>query len=111
MSQWYRNAWWVLIIAVCVSSLAPTNAGAADSPATSGVQIADLKEQLKDGLRARLPEEFEYVDHVVALVEDGTLPLDLVKSTFAWARKKYRYPFAYFQRGLKLRAEKLGIAI
>lgn len=111
MSRAYRNAWLVLIAFELLASSFSPPARAAESPATDGVQVADLREQLKDGLRARLPAEFEFVDHVVALVDDGTLPLELVKSTFAWARKKYHYPFPYFERGLRLRAARQGIQI
>ena len=80
----------------------------------SGIDVADLRDQLEKGLRARRPEEFRFIQHVVDLVNQGRLPLQLVKSTFQWARKKSdvkRYPYQYFERGLRLRAAKLGIEI
>lgn len=72
----------------------------------------DLKTTLEKGLKARRPEEFAFIKSVVAKVDAGLLPLDLVESTFLWARKK-RQPneFQYFRRALKVRAGKRGIAL
>ena len=72
-------------------------------------EIAGLKDQLEKGLKARRPVEFEFIEKVVEMVETEKLPLDLVRSTFQWARYKKPYPYPYFERGLKIRAEKLGI--
>jgi hypothetical protein len=75
-------------------------------------QGVSLRETLEKGLRARLPEEFEYIDRVVTLVDQGVLPLSLVLSTFKWARKQHQvYPFVYFKLGLRERAGKLGIPL
>ena len=71
-----------------------------------------LGDQLKNGLRATRPYEIAYLDRVVALVENGDLPLALVQSTFQWARRRNpSYPFPYFQFALRLRAEKIGVTI
>ena len=78
------------------------------------VEVADLKDQLENGLKARLPADFAFISKVVTLVEQDKLPLDMVKAVFQWARKKgvkNNYPFPYFQRALKIRAKKLGIVI
>ncbi len=90
-----------ITIDACVSS--GSQAMAAD--------VADLQEQLEDGLLTRLPREFAFVGRVVRLVEGRRLPLDLVMSTFQWARRKRPYPFPYFERALRTRAARLGIAI
>jgi len=77
-------------------------------------EVGDLKLQLEKGLRARRPEEFQFVTLVVTMVGNDTLPLDLVKSVFLWARKKAlttRYPFPYFERALRELASKRGIKI
>ena len=95
---------------------------AADGPgfhraATSNpvaVEVADLKDQLEKGLKARLPMDFAFISKVVMLVENDKLPLKTVKAVFQWARDKgakNNYPFPYFQRALKIRAKKLGIVI
>lgn len=78
------------------------------------VEVADLKDQLEKGLKARLPADFAFISKVVMLVEDNKLPLKTVKAVFQWARDKgakNNYPFPYFQRALKIRAKKLGIVI
>lgn len=79
---------------------------------TSNVSPPTLQEELEKGLKARRPEEFEFIARVVQMVEKKQLPLDLVKSTFLWARKRTRferYPCVFFERALRLRAAKLGI--
>jgi len=76
--------------------------GASDS-------FENMREQLKLDLKARRTVEFNYIDNVVNRVEAGTLPLSLVRSTHLWARKKKKYPFQYFQRGLLERARKIGL--
>jgi hypothetical protein len=81
---------------------------AADS---GGAIVPTLKDKLEKGLKARLPSEFAFIASVVSKVDDGTLPLSLVDSTFLWARKKSNHQFEYFQQGLTLRAQKQGIAL
>ena len=72
----------------------------------------DFKTALEKGLRARRPEEFEFIARVVARVDNGTLPRSLVDSTFLWARKRPRdRAYQYFQHGLQARAKKLGVSI
>ena len=93
-----------------------TTVGQGDTLARAPVaaEVADLKQQLEKGLRARRPEEFQFVDLVVKMVGNDTLPLALVRSTFLWAKKKAittRYPFPYFERALRVRAAKQGIKI
>jgi len=78
------------------------------------VEVADLKDQLEKGLKARRDEEFRFIATVVTMVDSKRLPLDLVQSTFLWARKKAkykRYPFPYFEQALRQRANDLGISI
>ena len=79
--------------------------------ARAQTQIADLEDQLSSGLLCRRPEEFAFVSHVVDLVEERVLPLQLVKETFQWARKKRPFPFVYFERALRLRAAAIGVTI
>lgn len=70
----------------------------------------DLETTLKNGLRVRRKSDFEYIHVIVLKVQNNELPLELVQSTFLWARKKYQfYPFPYFQRALKERAKRDGI--
>jgi hypothetical protein len=79
------------------------------APVARGKSVS-LKDQLEKGLKARRPQEFAFIARVAALVEQGKLPRKLVDSTFLWARSS-RHPFQYFERGLKVRARRLGIPL
>lgn len=70
-----------------------------------------LKKTLEAGLKARRPQECAFLARVVAKVEDGTLPRSLVESTFFWARRQGRYPYVYFEAGLRLRAKRIGVVL
>jgi hypothetical protein len=78
---------------------------------TAAEEVAPLKDQLKNGLEARRPEDRLFCDRVAQMVEESRLPVELVKGTFQWARRKKPYPFPYFERALRLRAAELGIQI
>jgi hypothetical protein len=62
-------------------------------------------------LRTAAPEEDGFIAYVLARVDAGSLPLDLVESTFLWARKKPHNKFQYFKRGLIYRAQQQGICL
>lgn len=64
---------------------------------------------MKVALRAGTPDENQFIDDVVALVDVGVLPVAMVESTFLWAKKKPRYRVQYFKRGLQVQAEAMGI--
>jgi hypothetical protein len=102
-----------LALAVLAGTLlAPIALLRGDTDPPAAVQIAELKDQLKNGLQARRPEDREFLDRVATMVENEQLPIELVKSTFQWARrKKTYYAFPYFERALILRAEQMGITI
>ncbi len=76
-----------------------------------GAKSATLKDTLERGLRARRPVEFAFLERVVTMVDQNKLPVDLVRSTFDWARDKQPYPYPYFERALKLRAAQQGIIV
>ena len=100
-------------MAVCGPTAAARQPNPSIKPSVAA-DVGDLKFQLEKGLRARRPKEFQFVDLVVKMVRNDTLPLAMVKSTFLWARKKAdstRYPFPYFERALRVRATKQGIKI
>jgi hypothetical protein len=81
------------------------------SPALGKAASTTLKQTLEAGLKARRPQEFAFLATVAAKVEDGTLPRSLVESTFFWARRQGRYPFIYFQAGLRERAKRIGVVL
>jgi hypothetical protein len=66
---------------------------------------------MKVALHTATPEEDGFITRVLAKVGDGTLSASMVESTFLWAKKKPRYRFQYFRRGLILRAKEAGITI
>lgn len=78
------------------------------SPVSSFSRTISLKQMLYKGLKARRPEEFEYLDKVVALVDSGELPVSLVQGTFFWSRQRFVYPLQYFQEALYVRAKAMG---
>jgi len=78
---------------------------------TPGVIAADLEQTLKSGLKARRPVELEFISAVVLKVKNNELPLELVHSTFLWARRQKPYQYPFFERGLRERATKLGLSV
>jgi hypothetical protein len=67
---------------------------------------------MKAALRTDTIEEGGFIDYVLDKVKKGTLPADLVDSTFQWARKKpYKHRFQYFKQALIVRAAAIGITI
>lgn len=82
-------------------------------PATEdGKAAVSLGSRLTTGLKARRPEEVEFVERVAGMVEKGQLPAKVVDSTYLWAiRRRQAYPFPSFQRALRLQADRLGITI
>lgn len=116
-------AWLLSTSSLAFAADEPDRAGAEvgsprDETAESGTTLdrtqavtIELRTMLEKGLRARRPEEFEYLAQISQMVTDGELSEKLVRSTFAWARKKRPYPFQYFQRALEVRAKRLGIRL
>jgi hypothetical protein len=83
------------------------------APATEdGKTAATLESRLKTGLKARRPEDVEFVERVAEMVRTGQLPAKVVDSTYLWAiRRRQSYPFPAFQKALRIQADRLGIAI
>jgi len=98
MSRFYLRL--LVVLALLALTLVPT--------AEAGILDPDV---MKIVLRTSTEQENGFIEYVVARVEKGTLPLDLVQSTFLWARKKPRKKFFYFQQGLILRAADRGIKL
>jgi hypothetical protein len=78
------------------------------------VGAADLVveiDMMKKILRTSTPDDDAFINRVVKQVDKGTLPADLVNSTFIWARRKSKNRFQYFKQALILRASQQGITI
>ena len=112
MSLRRTNCWGLLVFLGCLTAdWAQAQTRTHEEAGNVGVQVADLKQQLEAGLRIQRPQDFAFIDRVVVMVKNKQLPLEMVKSTFAWSRKQESYPFVYFERGLRTRAAKRGISI
>jgi hypothetical protein len=71
--------------------------------------VADLQDQLENGLRTRSPQEIQFIQRVVFYVKRGQLPLKDVYAVFKWARPKRPHPFPYFQAAMRRLALQRGI--
>lgn len=100
-----------LVLPLLLSFDRVVRAAAPRPPGQGSKTKPTLQERLEKGLKARRPEEFQFIKNVVALVEAGTLPVKLVDSSFHWARRQRRRPFQYFERALIVLAGKKGIKI
>ena len=100
----------IAMVALLFPGPALSTATAADAAVDDA--IVSLETRLKKGLQARLPRENAFVDDVVEQVNTGRLPRKLVDSTFLWAvQRGHAYPFARFERALRLQAAKLGVGL
>jgi len=105
---------WALFIGF--SGLVPARAGAEIKTDTgpTAIKVAELQDLLEKGLKARRPEEFQFIGKVVAMVKNDKLPVRIVLETFHWVRKnrpKAKSLIIYFERVLRDRAAKAGIVI
>jgi hypothetical protein len=89
----------VLIVSIVAAQHQSARAGVLDPDA------------MRAALHTATPQENGFIDRVVAMVDKGQLPLDLVQSTFLWAKKKPHRKFFYFQQAMILRAADIGITI
>lgn len=77
-------------------------------PVEAGALDPDM---MKVVLHTATPQENGFINKVVAKVDKGTLPLDMVQSTLLWARRKPRKRFYYFKQALTLQAAARGIKL
>ena len=98
----------LLLAILAISPLSPPSVLAEES--VGGAEVISLEDQLKTGLKARRPEETEFIEEVARLVNAGKLPRKLVDSTFIWAvRRGKRYPFPAFEQAIRRQADQLGV--
>lgn len=77
-------------------------------------ELDRYEQQLNAVLQTRLDEEKEFVAAVMELVKDGELPQTVVDNAFVWVRTHRGLShrgFVYFERVLRLQADKLKIEI
>lgn len=100
-----------LALLLAVAPPGAVTARADDSSRTGGgADEISLEDQLKTGLKARRPEEVEFIEDVVRAVNAGALPRKVVESTYIWAvRRRQTWPYPAFERALRIRADLLGV--
>lgn len=101
----------VFMLAMATANVALRSALGEEGKSSGVVTRVTLKDQLEKALRARRPNEFKFIAKVVAQVDSGELPRDLVQSSFNWARKRPSKRIQYFEQSLKLRARRKGLAL
>lgn len=100
-----------LFLAVLLLGLGPLATPHAAEPTTVG-KVTSLADRLKTGLKARRPEETEFLDQVAHLVRTGALPGKLVDSTYLWAiQRQQKVPYPLFERALRIQADRLGVGL
>lgn len=78
----------------------------------SDAQFLEYERQLNAMLKTRRDEEKEFVGLVVNQIRLGRIPSKLASTSFEWVRNKRpttKYPFIYFERVLRLQAERLEL--
>ncbi|TWU04031.1 hypothetical protein [Neorhodopirellula pilleata] len=104
------------VIAVALATLATSNVSAQiTAPRTLSADIdpvARLEEQLINRLHATTEVQRSYLRHVVKLVEEKKLSLELVVAIERYSlRRNPRYAFPFFERALRYEASKRGVAL
>lgn len=89
--------------------------------AQSGVDDADVRlrferyeEKINALLKTRRDEEKQFIADLMAKVRTGEIPEPLIETSYKWVLNKKpdtKYPFVYFERVLRLQAEKLQVEI
>ena len=77
-------------------------------------RAADLRDRLISGLKIRTTSERKFIEQVLQRVESNEIPQKLVDSAFLWVRSNkanHDYPFFYFERVLRIRGKRAGVAI
>ena len=78
------------------------------------LSLVQYDKQLNAILLTTLEEEKKFIADVVKLVGEEKLPKKLVDTSFQWVRNRRpntKYPFIYFERVLRLQANKLKLPV
>ena len=110
------NLQWLLAIVAAIATVtglaAPASADDFTPSPGERARYVEYERQLNAILKTRLDEEKMFVAEVVDQVRLGKIPSKLVNTSFDWVLKKRpntNYPFVYFERVLRLQADRLGI--
>ena len=75
-------------------------------------RFLQYEQQLNAILKTRRDEERQFINDIVTRVREGSLPSKLIQTSFRWVQKKRpgtNFPFIYFERVLRLQADRAGI--
>lgn len=78
----------------------------------SPARLQEYERQLNAVLKTRRDEERQFLSDLVGQVGAGTVPTELVQTSFKWVRKKRPdtpFPFLYFERVLRILATQQGV--
>ena len=78
----------------------------------SAGQFVEYERLLNSILKTRRDEERQFVALLVQQVRLGRIPSKLVSTSYGWVRNKRprtNYPFIYFERVLRLQAERVNL--
>ena len=74
------------------------------------LNTVELRIQLQNGLRVFLPEQQDFLDQVLAAVDNGQLPRAMVNMVYVWSlRRNRKIPFPYFEIAMRALAERRGV--
>lgn len=79
----------------------------------SPARLQEYERQLNAVLKTRRDGEKQFLSDLVQQVGAGTVPTELVQTSFKWVRKKRPdtpFPFLYFERVLRILATQQGVA-
>lgn len=116
LANWtWVGAWVVaaLTVAVAAQPAQGQSSTTADDEAVR-LRFVDYEIRLNAILKTRRDEERQFVSSVLALVREGKLPEQVVETSYKWVLNKRaysEYPFIYFERVLRIRAQQLELEI
>ncbi|MFT7641951.1 MAG: hypothetical protein ACI9G1_003707 [Pirellulaceae bacterium] len=99
----------VVLLALMGANLFPSFRSALAPASVQAAEIADLQDQLENGLEAKTPAQIAFITLVVSKVDSGQLPLSIVYATFKWARPKEPRAYPYFQEAIRRQARKYNV--
>ncbi len=114
----FQTIWLPIFLAWCAVAGPPlATSNAQDANFLDQELTPELIEQyelkLNAILKTRTDQEKVFIAQLVANMKTGAVPIKLVSTSFKWVqqnRPKSNYPFIYFEKVLRLQADKIGVA-
>ncbi|MBN2292666.1 MAG: hypothetical protein JXM70_09590 [Pirellulales bacterium] len=101
---------WIRTAAGGISSFLLATFFAGPRHAQAAARTLDA-ETLKIALRVGRPEDKDFIDRIVDMMNTGKLPSSIVQKCFLWAKKKRKHKFQYFKRALIMLAASKNIVV